>query len=140
MSDFNVADLHESLPHEVQSHDNAVQQVDSAMLLDDQSHVVRPPEFLDRGFQQDSFFDNAMLLDYEPSLERPPDLLDYGVQPGFMSDNTMPLDDQPPVEQTCGHGNRTHLSGAHDDCAFARSCLYMVGFPSILLGPFSWRK
>jgi hypothetical protein len=100
MSDFNVADLHESLPHEVQSHDNAVQQVDSAMLLDDQSHVVRPPEFLDRGFQQDSFFDNAMLLDYEPSLERPPDLLDYGVQPGFMSDNTMPLDDQPPVEQS----------------------------------------
>jgi hypothetical protein len=119
MSEFNIADLHESLSYAAQlvSSDDAVQQVDSAMLLDDQSHVVRPPELLDYGFQQDSYFDNAMLLDYEPHLEIPPDILD-DVQPDFMSDNPMPLDDQPPVEQPSelyNYGTQDEIVFSEDD-------------------------
>jgi hypothetical protein len=102
MSDFNISDLHDCLPHEARltsdSHDNAVQQVDT-MLLDDQPHVVRSPELLDHGVQQDTFFDDAMLLDYQLPLEQPTKLFDDEAQQDLMSDNTMPLDDQPPVEQ-----------------------------------------
>jgi hypothetical protein len=102
MSDFNISDLHDCLPHEARltsdSHDNAVQQLDT-MLLDDQPHVVRPLELLDHGVQHDTFFDDAMLLDYQLPLEQPSTLFDDEPQRDFMSDNTMPLDDQPPVEQ-----------------------------------------
>jgi hypothetical protein len=102
MSDFHVADLHDSLPHEAQLaldfYNNVVQQ-DETMLLDAQPPVDRPPELLDHSVQQYSFFDNAMLLDHQLPLEPPPEHLGYGAQQDFMTGTAMPLDCQPSVEQ-----------------------------------------
>lgn len=87
MSDFNLTEIHDSLPHKAQPtpefHDHVVQQdpvFGDNMLLDAQRPVEQPPQLLGRGDQQDLLSDNAILFDDQPSVDQSPELLNYGAE------------------------------------------------------------